>query len=503
MTSITATDTFLGHPKGLYVLFATEMWERFSYYGMRALLILYLTKHWLFADGEAAMIYGTYAALVYAVPVLGGMIADRYLGLRKAIVFGAVLLVVGHLGMAIEGPQAVQSADGVVRSSIHEQFFYLALAFIVVGVGFLKANISTIVGSLYQDNDPRRDGGFTIFYMGINLGAFVATLVCAYLGETYGWRYGFGLAGIGMLVGLVTFLWGTKYLEGHGLPPNAEQLKASRFGLTLETSIYTISVAFVLIIWLAIQNTGEMGLALTVFAGAITAYVIWFSMSSCTTQERNRMLTMLLLMAFSVVFWALFEQAGSSVTLFTDRNIDRGDFFTAGMFQSLNALFIILLAPVFASAWVVFARRRIEPSTPMKFGIAIVLAGLGFFALVLGALNANSAGQVAAIYLVLMYLLHTMGELCLSPVGLSMVTKLSVQRVAAMMMGVWFLSSALAAYVGGWIAGLMAIDTTSAGESGVESLAVYVSVFEKLGLFAVLTGIALMAVSPWIAKRMT
>jgi POT family proton-dependent oligopeptide transporter len=257
------------------------------------------------------------------------------------------------------------------------------------------------------------------------------------------------------------------------------------------------------VIWLAIQNTQEMGLALTLFAGLVTGYVIWFSIRSCTPQERNRMLTMLLLMGFSVVFWALFEQAGSSITLFTDRNIARGDLFTAGMFQSLNALFIILLAPVFASTWLLLARRNFEPSTPMKFGLAIVLAGLGFFALVLGAFYATSDGQVAVIWLVLMYLLHTMGELCLSPVGLSMVTKLSVQRVAAMMMGVWFLSSALAAYVGGWIAGLMAIDTTRDAESGLASLEVYVSVFERLGIFAVLIGAALMLISPWISRRMT
>ena len=207
-------STWLGHPPGLFVLFATEMWERFSYYGMRALLILYLTKHWLYADGEAAMIYGSYAAMVYAVPVLGGMIADRYLGLRKAIIFGAVLLVAGHLGMAYEGPPAVVIGETIERSAQHEQAFYLALSFIIVGVGFLKANISTIVGGLYGEGDPRRDGGFTIFYMGINLGAFVATLLCAYLGETYGWRYGFGLAGIGMVIGLLTFLLGSKYLAG-------------------------------------------------------------------------------------------------------------------------------------------------------------------------------------------------------------------------------------------------------------------------------------------------
>ena len=210
-------ELWLGHPRGLVILFFTEMWERFSYYGMRALLMLYLTKHWLYGDAEAGMIYGTYAALVYAVPVLGGMIADRYLGLRKAIVFGAMLLVLGHLGMAFEGPPSEVIDGQVVRSTSHEQIFYLSLALIVVGVGFLKANISTIVGRLYQQDDPRRDGGFTIFYVGINLGSFIATLLCGYLGETYGWRYGFGLAGLGMLAGLLTFIWGGHWLNGVGL----------------------------------------------------------------------------------------------------------------------------------------------------------------------------------------------------------------------------------------------------------------------------------------------
>ena len=494
--------TLLGHPVGLFVLFATEMWERFSYYGMRALLILYLTKHWLYSDGDAGMIYGTYAALVYAVPVLGGMIADRFLGLRKAIVFGAALLVVGHLGMAFEGPPATVVDGVVIRSQGYEQIFYLALSFIVVGVGFLKANISTIVGALYGENDPRRDGGFTIFYMGINLGAFVATLLCAYLGETYGWRYGFGLAGIGMVAGLATFLLGARFLQGVGLPPEPMALSEKRLGLALESRIYIASILFVLLIWSAIQNTQEMGVLLTAFTAVVTSYMIWFSLTQCTNQERDRMLTMLFLMFVSVVFWALFEQAGSSLTLFTDRNVDRGSFFTAGMFQSLNPFFIIVLAPLFAVLWLFLGRRSREPSVAFKFGLAILQVGLGFFALVIGAGFAGPDGQVAVIWLILMYLLHTTGELCLSPVGLSMVTKLSVQRVAAMMMGVWFLSSAFAAYVGGWIAGLMAIDGSTGDSGGIDSLAVYVSVFEKLGFLAVVIGVALLLISPWVAKKM-
>ena len=506
----TSTDTLLGHPKGLFVLFFTEMWERFSYYGMRALLILYLTKHFLFGDKEAALIFGSYASLVYAMPVIGGLIADRYLGFRKAIVFGAVLLVCGHFGMAFEGPPSfrIEGQSGVIRDDFYSQIFYLSLAFIIVGVGFLKANISTIVGQLYGIDDPRRDAGFTIFYMGINVGALVATLLCAYLGETYGWRYGFGLAGIGMLIGLVTFQAGRKYLQGYGEPPSAEVLaqpvfsQASFSWLNKEKLIYLIGLLAVVAIWQLIQRTAELGLMLSIFGAFVVGWVIWFSVSQCEPKERDRMLVMLLLIGLSVLFWALFEQAGSSLTLFTDRNVAMGDIFTAGMFQSLNPLFIIILAPVFAVMWVALGRRKWEPSTPAKFGLGILQVGLGFAVLIFGASLAGPDGKVSVIWLALMYLLHTTGELCLSPVGLSMVTKLSVQRVAAMMMGVWFLSSAFAAYVGGMIAGLMALGEDGVVESGVASLAVYVDVFGKLAIAAVVLGIIVLIASPFLKRRM-
>ncbi len=502
MTEMAMESRWIGHPRGLFILFMTEMWERFSYYGMRALLILYLTKHWLYDDGKAGLIYGSYAALVYAMPVLGGMIADRYLGLKKAIVFGACLLVLGHFGMAFEGPAAMISDGVLIREGIYEKIFYLSLAFIVVGVGFLKANISTIVGSLYGQDDPRRDGGFTIFYMGINLGAFSATIICAYLGENFGWRYGFGLAGVGMLLGLLTFLRGQKYLSGLGLPPNPQVLTTKWMGISTEKLIYLSSLLLVAGIWVALQYTGELGLALLVFSGVVFSYIIWFSLSSCTPRERDRMLVMLFLMIMSVLFWALFEQAGSSLTLFTDRNIDKG-IFTAGMFQSLNPAFIIILAPLFAYIWVKLSQKDREPSTPVKFALAIFQVGLGFAVLVLGISQAGEDGQVAVIWLVLMYLLHTTGELCLSPVGLSMVTKLSVQKVAAMMMGVWFLSSALAAYAGGMIAGLMAIeDSPGSTVSPLDSLAVYSNVFESLAWLAVLMGVGLFLVSPWLSRKM-
>lgn len=497
------TNDLLGQPRGLFVLFLTELWERFSYYGMRALLILYLTKHFLFGDGEGGLIVGSYAALVYAMPVLGGMIADRYLGFRKAITFGAILLVCGHFGMAFEGPPAERViVDGltiVQRDGLHTQVFYLSLALIVVGVGFLKANISSIVGQLYSVNDSRRDAGFTIFYMGINLGALVATLLCAYLGENYGWRYGFGLAGVGMLVGLATFISGQRHLLGKGEPPDRAALSASVLpGLTKEILIYIVGVIAVLGVWQLIQRTGELGLVLSVFGSLVVAWIIWFSLAKCTPVERDRMLVMLVLMILSIFFWALFEQAGSSLTLFTDRNVAMGDFMTAGMFQSLNPLFIIICAPLFAWLWVQLSRQGLEPSTPTKFGLGVLQVGLGFAVLVFGTAQAGPDGKVAVIWLALMYLLHTTGELCLSPVGLSMVTKLSVARVGGMMMGVWFLSSSFAAYAAGMIAGLMAISDTGASES----LMIYSNVFEKLAIFAVVIGVLILIISPFLYKRM-
>ena len=503
-TTLTERSEFLGHPRGLFILFMTEMWERFSYYGMRALLILYLTKHFLFGDRDAGLLYGSYAALVYAMPVLGGLIADRYLGMKKAIVFGAVLLVLGHFGMAFEGPPSEVIGGEVVRETLYEQIFYLSLALIVMGVGFLKASISTIVGQLYEEHDPRRDSGFTIFYMGINLGAFVATLLCAYLGETFGWRYGFGLAGIGMLIGLVTFIGGDRHLRGVGAPPENARLPEKLLpGISRELAIYIGGFLAVLVIWQLIQRTGDLGIVLSVFGAVVVSWVIWYSLAKCSPMERDRMLVMLLLMVLSIFFWALFEQAGSSLTLFTDRNVNMGDYFTAGMFQSLNPLFIIMFAPVFAWIWVKLAQRDQEPTTPMKFGLALLQMGLGFVALIIGAGFADGDGKVAIFWLALMYLLHTTGELCLSPVGLSMVTRLSVARVGGMMMGVWFLSSSFAAYAGGIIAGAMAIGEDGADVSiGLESLAVYVGVFGKLAIFAVSLGVLLMFVSPWLARRM-
>ncbi len=502
-----APGTVLGHPRGLMVLFFAEMWERFSFYGMRALLIFYLTQHFLFGDAQAAGIYASYGALVYLMPLFGGLIADRYLGFRKAVIFGAVLLCVGHFGMAIEGDAARATADGVQRDAASLQIFYASLAFIIVGVGFLKPSISSIVGQLYGEGDPRRDGGFTFFYMGINLGAMLASLIVGYLGQTYGWAYGFGLAGFGMLAGLITFVRGQHLFESAGLPSDAATLReVIGFGLNRERIIYGAGLLSVIVAWQLVQWHEVVGGLLLVAAVVTVAGIIGYSVLRLTPIERDRMLVVLFLTAISVVFWAFFEQAGSSMNLFTERNVDKtlfGFSIQASQFQAFNPAFIILLAPLFSWLWVALAARRFEPSTPAKFGLGVVQVGLGFAALVYGASHADDNGMVAAGWLALAYLLHTTGELCLSPVGLSMVTKLSVPRVVGLMMGVWFLSSAFSHYVAGLIAaGASVSEVPGEAVAGAQSLQIYVETFGFLAWVAVVVGAVVLGLAPLVRRFM-
>jgi POT family proton-dependent oligopeptide transporter len=626
-----STDTsFFGHPKGLAILFLTEMWERFSYYGMRALLIFYLTQHFLFSDQRSALIYGAYTALVYVMPVIGGMLADRYLGSRKAVTFGAILLVLGHFGMAFEGEQSNQfvqyegssyelvtegrgddavryiESDGA-RSTISfseegmviddasstglpavlplDEFeltvetdllflniFYLSLAFIISGVGFLKANISTIVGALYAKDDPRRDGGFTIFYMGINLGSFFAVLLCGYLGQVYGWKYGFGLAGIGMLLGLIVFLRGQASLMGKAEPPFPEKLKEAAFGpINKEMAVYLGGFLMVAISWLLVMNEGFVGdilngfgllmmafiigtslfvfgrsgdtknpvlekglfglgfilLAIPVLIGAsntlgfdtsflpaslsswpmiagalLVGLVIVLDVMQIPSVDRDRMLLALFLILLQLPFWALFEQAGSSLNLFTDRVVDRMVFgfeVPASWFQSLNAGFIFLLAPVFAWLWVALAKRNMEPNTIVKFGLGILQVGLGFLVLVQGINMTGADGLTPMIWIVLIYLLHTTGELCLSPVGLSMVTKLSVPRVVGMMMGAWFLASGFGNYVAGAIAASTGAETVGGEIINLDAArATYADVYMNVALVAIGIAVAVLLLSPFL-----
>ena len=500
-------DEWLGHPKGLFVCFATEMWERFSFYGMKYLLLLYLTKYHLFTDSMGLDVLGGYAALVYAMPVIGGLLADRYLGMRKAVVFGGLLLVLGHLGMAVEGQQATLVNGEVVRDDGALQVFYFSLALIVVGVGFLKPNISTIVGKLYGKDDPRRDSGFTIFYMGINLGSFTATLLCGYLGETYGWAYGFGAAGIGMLVGLVTFLWGQPHLHGHAEPHDPELLKTPGLGpINKEFTIYLCSVLAVGAVWQMLQFHAVVEATLNTLALAVLIGLAWFLTQRCDKVERDRMLVLIVLTMSTVVFWALFEQSAASMTLFADRVLDRNLFgveLTAAQFGAMNAFFIFTLAPFFAWLWTSLARHGLEPYTPVKFALGIAQAGLGFGALVLGASMPDETGRVAAIWLVLAYMLHTTGELCLSPVGLSAVTKLAVPSVVGVMMGAWFLATAYSEFVAAQISKLAAIETSNGEVTDIAAaLARYTELFDSLLWVGLGVGAVVLLISPFLKKMM-
>lgn len=606
---MTATDggaleprkTFLGHPRGLVILFFTEMWERFSYYGMRALLVLYLTQHFLFGPAEAQGIYAAYAALVYLMPVIGGMIADKYLGSRKAVIIGAVLLVLGHFTMAFEGtggresltigdttyqiqvegrdqnrkmfavngdervhiaitpegvstvgaePSAANAADAAAAAvgtglgtpptgaldpatqaapqaaaaagfpaftatggytleterdqKLGEPVLFLALALIIVGVGFLKANISTVVGSLYEQNDPRRDGGFTIFYVGINLGSFLATAACSYLGFNYGWAYGFGLAGIGMLAGLLTFVLGQSWLEGRGGPPVPIEGR-SILGVPLVPSFWIAGLIAVIPTWLLMQRHEIIETGLPWIAGVIFASVVGFTVFRLKGAERSRMLVAQVLIFFSVLFWALFEQAGSSLTLFADQSTQMPSWFNAGYTQMFNPGIIVIGGPIMAALWVWLAKRKLEPSTPVKFSFGLVFVGFGFLVLTWAAgSQANDAFRVPLLFLFLTYFFHTIGELCLSPVGLSMITKLSVARVVGLMMGVWFLSSSVAHIVAGLIAKATATDTVAGVvTSPALALETYGSIFGTIGWTGVGVGVFLLLISPLLKKGMS
>jgi POT family proton-dependent oligopeptide transporter len=554
--------TILGHPRGLAILFFTEMWERFSYYGMRTLLTLFLVQHMLFTDSESAGIYAAYAALVYLMPVIGGAIADRWLGARKAVTIGALLLVAGHFAMAFEGPggrqfvsvggaeyqitadgrgqnrQLIAEVDGVrtpikispegltrdpaltspipaatplggfttrvERDLPGEAVLFLAMSLIIAGVGFLKANISSVVGALYDEGDPRRDAGFTLFYVGINLGSLLSQLACGWIGITYGWKYGFGLAGIGMALGLVVFLMGQSWLEGRAGPPAPEKLKRSFLGVPFEAIFWIGGIIAVVPIWLLLQRHELVATTLKWGAPAIFAAMLLYSAVWLRGAERSRMLVALILCIFSVLFWTLFEQAGSSLTLFAERSTDLPTWLNAGQAHFVNPLSIILLGPVFAAMWQMLGKRGLEPPTPYKFSIALALVGAGFLVLVYAIqTQAGLDFRVAFGWLAAAYVLHSVAELFLSPIGLSMISKLSVQRVIGLMMGIWFLSSALAHTLAGEIAKMTASETVGGVvvDPGA-ALVRYGEVFNTIGWASVITGGVLLLCSPILKKMM-
>jgi POT family proton-dependent oligopeptide transporter len=563
--SLDNEKTILGHPRGLVILFLTEMWERFSYYGMRGLLVVYLTQHFLFSDEKSSLLYGAYTALVYVMTIIGGSLADRYLGARKAVTFGAILLTLGHFGMTFEGsgskqlldydnnqyqitldarggdakqqivspkgssyvtftetdmlvedpsvvglPESIPRAEIVMSVETEEGYLnmlYLSLALLIAGVGFLKANISTIVGSLYGFGDSRRDSGFTIFYMGINMGAFLASIFCGYLGIVHGWKYGFGLAGIGMLIGLIVFLSCQSWLEGKAEPPSVEKLKEKVFlFINVEWMCYLVGVAIIAVSMLLVMNEELVGGILGPIGIIMMVGMIGYSLTKLYGDERSRMLAAIYFILAQIPFWALFEQAGSSLNLLTARLVDRTIFgwsVPGPVFQSLNAGYIFMFAPLVAWLWIWLAKRDMNPSTPVKFALGVAMAGLGFLALVAGMKGSGEVGLTPVIFIFLIYWIHTMGELMVSPVGLSAVTKLAPARIVGMTMGAWFLYSGLSNFLAGIIARTTGAETIGGQMTNVAAAkAGYIEVYSQVGYIALGISLVMLLISPVITKMM-
>ncbi len=492
-----------GHPVGLFYLFFAELWERFSFYGMRALLTLYMVDVIFEAlverDFATAAVYASYGSLVYASTVIGGQISDKILGMRNSIFLGGILMAVGHFVLAVENDVA----------------FFLALAFIIVGNGFFKPNISTFVGTLYPYGDPKKDSGFTIFYMGINIGGWIAPLLCGWLAYEYGWHYGFGLAGVGMLTGLIVFWSGIRknVFGDRGLPPNKEVMQKKVLGIKqgILIPILTVLAAPVIAYLLSAYKSlgaegtflGDQNIVNIIFKGIAIAILIYLAniMIKATLDERKKLFVAVLITFFMTIFWGFHELSGSVITLFAARNVEL-TLMSAAQTNSLNSMFIIILAIPISMMWTYLSKTKKNPRTPYKFGLGLLFAGVSFYILALSGASANENGLVPFAYLLLMYFLLSIGELFMSPVGLSKITDLSPKRIVAFMMGVWFLSSAFAFQVVGFIGKQLAIESTDKNVGGFETLTVYTEGFDLIAKYSIGAGIIVLLASPLIKKLM-
>jgi proton-dependent oligopeptide transporter, POT family len=557
------TEEMFGHPKGLYVCFFTEMWERFSFYGMKALLLLYVIKHHHFLESDGYALIGAYGGMVYAVPLIGGLLADRYLGMRKAVVLGGILLCMGHLGMAYEG-HAAESINGVVhRDTFALGVFYMSLALIISGVGFLKPNISTIVGKLYAQNDPRVDSGFTIFYAGINVGAVFSSLICGYLGEVYGWGYGFGAAGVGMLAGLGMFITGQKYLQGHAEPPDPAQLRRRVFGpLNIEWCIYLGVVIALPAIWLLMQ----LGQAVLYVQFALLAlwlgWLGWYIFARCGRIQRQQMMTVVFFIASCLLFFALYEQTYGSWLLFTDRMLTK-DFFpslvittgkpwpwsiiplalapltvgiamrsqprtaallvgaisaagfalflrdsivlpqTAESLEYLASWVLVLLSPIVSWLWIWLEQRGRNPSKAIKNAFGLACAGLAF--LVLSFANATvTPDHLGSVWwLLLAYVVLEIGELCLSPIGLAAVTQLSVPGVVGLMMGAYWLATSFSEQAAALFGSFAALDIPEGAQIDIADAKLkYGALFDHMLWLGLAAALVALLFSPVIKRWM-
>jgi len=498
-------ETLFGHPKGLYYLFFAELWERFSFYGMRALLMLYMTQHLLYSDDMSFGIFAAYGSLVYVTPLIGGIISDKVLGYRKSIILGGILMALGHFVLTIEHPIT----------------FYTSLALLIVGNGFFKPNISSFVGSLYEKGSSKRDSGFMIFYMGVNIGGWLAPLICGWLGLTYGWHYGFGLAGLGMILGLLIFknalnkgVFGDK-----GGVTNPILYRHKFGGISIQNLILLGSVVAVPLIALIIKfNEFEHYLVWVV--SFVIVFVLIKIYRNSESFEKKQLLVIIYFTVLACLFFIVFEQAGSSLTLFAQRNVDL-KWINASQSNSLNSAYIVLLAIPFSWLWTYLSQKNKNPSSPVKMGIGLVLVGLGFLTFGFSSRFLNDTAQVPMLFLVGGILVYTLGELFLSPIGLSKVTELSPKKHLSFLMGVWFLASFYGHFFAGKIASLTTVvpgqesifttgilkyitpfithlnfeNVSNQGEQYLQ-LYSYVSVFAGIGLFTLVIGMIAILISP-------
>ncbi|SEC87151.1 proton-dependent oligopeptide transporter, POT family [Tenacibaculum sp. MAR_2009_124] len=509
--NITYKEDVFGHPKGLLYLFFAELWERFSFYGMRALLVLYMTKHLLYSDEMAFGIYAAYMSLVYVTPMIGGMIADKILGFRKAIMLGGVLMALGHFFLTFE----------------HPIFFYGSLSLIIIGNGFFKPNISSFVGKLYKDGDSRRDSGFTIFYMGINIGGAIAPLLCAWLAELYGWHFGFVIAGIGMLLGLVVFKGGLNknVFNNHGLVPDDKEYNKKIMGITQGNLIVLGTIVFVPVF------------ACIVYLHELEHYIVWIVtmflityivriLKNVSSLERKKLLVAVYFTVLYTLFSAIFEQAGSSLTLFADRNVNLIGM-NAAQTNSINSGFIILLAIPFSMLWTSLNRIKKSPNSVIKFGLGLIFLGGGFAVFAMSGHYADELGKTPMFFLIAGYLILTIGELFLSPIGLSKITELSPVKFLAFIMGVWFSANFYGHYFAGKIAKLtsgsegdlgmfskgflgdvtevvtgLSVNSILAKETIFHQLYTYVSVYSGFGVLTITIGVLVIVFSRLIKKMM-
>ncbi|MDC0600132.1 peptide MFS transporter [Flavobacteriales bacterium] len=490
------------HPRALFILFFAEMWERFSYYGMRTLLTLYMVKV-LFehlesgAEAKALIVYGSYTSMVYLFPVIGGLIADKFFGFRRAIIFGGILMSVGHFLLALMG----------MVDETNQVMFFLSLALIIVGNGYFKPNISSFLGKFYSDRVELKDSAFNIFYMGINVGALLSTMTCGFIGETISWHLGFGLAGLGMLIGLVVFWANLKHLEGRGqVPDDRFDADAVFAGLSLNRLIAVASILSIPVFAVLLSYSEVLKWILLIAGIGMFGWLILSGLMSDDKKVGQRLWVVVTLGVFNVLFWALFEQAGGSLTIFAEKFVDRnvmGTEVPASMLQSFNAFFIVILAPVFAWIWKKLGEKQLEPNTPIKFALGLAQLAVGFAIVYWAATTLEEGESVALIWIAVMYLFHTTGELSLSPIGLSMITKMSTEKQVGFVMGVWFLSFSLANFLGGLIGQWTASHDLPANASFEEQMNVYSGAYLDWGVFVIGgSAVVLLMLTPLIKKWM-